>query len=57
LIGYVAMFLALAFSVGIDLLFGGAFWMVSPLIIWFVLGQIFLVPRILKNENKNETHN
>ncbi len=52
LIGYVTMFLAVAVSVGIALLFGDTFWMGAPLIIWFVLNQIFIVPKILRNENK-----
>ena len=52
LIGFVTMFLAGAVSVGIALLFGDTFWMVAPLIVWFVLSQIFLVPRILKSGNK-----
>lgn len=48
IIGFVSMFLAFGLTVLILLIFGDTYWSVVPMIVWFIAGQIWLVPRILK---------
>jgi len=50
LIGFFSMVLAIgiAFLIMIN---DGGFWSFVPMILWFVLGQIFIVPKILKKKD------
>ncbi len=51
LVGYVTMFAALGIAVAIVVIFDGGYWAFVPMVLWFVYGQIFLVPRILSKRN------
>ena len=48
LLAYFTVFLAGLIAVGIVVAFGDTWWAVAPLIVWFICGQIWVVPQILK---------
>lgn len=52
LLGYATMFLAGVLAFVIMTILDGGYWTFAPLILWFVLMQIFVVPKILRNGNR-----